>query len=322
MADLKREHPMKQAFRGAVTGFVLALGALGALGLPAAPAAAQAANAPLYRQLMEVNGVARNVRAVVTARRAAIVQIATERNGGSLNPQEQARLDAAMSASLDPLTEQLLNNIAQAQSAAFSDADLRALIAANGSAAAGRYNAAKFADAEQMSAQVQQYMVDAVLAIIRAYRDGAASPGPAVIQYGDAAEAERVRLVRRLFVVDGTEALVTQFVGREHMKLIIQEVANHIDFSALSEDEKVRLANIAATEQANLIENVLNLNARNQARLLTRADLETLIAAFDVPAQQALTRIRLEDTGDVDREAEVLLQAAAEQIIADFESGQ
>lgn len=312
---------MKRPFRHALVGLTLALGVMTAAAVPAAPAAAQSATAPQYRRLMEMNGVARNVRLAVANHRAWIVQVVTERNGAPLTPAQQARLEVAMGAVLDPVTERTLDSIAQAQSPNFSDADISALIAANGSAAAGRYAAAKFASNEELAPEIQACMAAAAVAIILGYRDGAESPGPLVVRGADAAETERMALVRRLFAVDGTEALVSQFVRRSHIELILQEVGKHLDFDSMSEDDKRRFVAIATVEQENLIENILNLNARSQARLLSRADLETLIGAYDIPAQRTLTRIRLEDTGELDRQAATLLQAAAEQVIDDFENG-
>lgn len=306
---------------------LLAAAALGCAALTAVaalptPVVAQAANAPLYRQLMEVNGVARNVRQVIANTRASIIAAAAERKGSALTAAEEARLEVIMTAALDPVTEQMLDAIARGQSAGFSEADIRALIAANTGPAAGRYNAARFADGESQSAAIQAYMVDAVVAIIKTFRDDADSPGVAPVEGADAAESTRIELARRLFEVDGTQAVVEKFVGDTHMRLIIQEVAKYIDFDALSEAERYRLATVAATEQSNLSENILNLNARTQAGLLSRTDLETLIVAFNIPAQQALTRLRLEDDGALDQQVQAMLDAATQQIIADFEGGQ
>ncbi|MBW8882749.1 MAG: hypothetical protein JF615_15415, partial [Asticcacaulis sp.] len=81
----------------------------------------------------------------------------------------------------------------------------------------------------------------------------------------DPAFEERVNLMRELFRVDGTEDLIRFFVAREHMKLIVQEVARHIDFNKLSQTDKVRLASIVTVVQTELQDNIILLNARQQA---------------------------------------------------------
>lgn len=144
----------------------------------------------------------------------------------------------------------------------------------------------------------------------------------AAVPAGNAAFEERVGLARTLFRVDGTEELVRFFVSREHMKLIIQEVARHIDFTKLSETDRVRLATIAAMAQTELEDKILDLNARNQANILTSPELMQLIVAFDIDPQRKMTRMRLNDDGKIDRAAELDLRLAQYTIVKQFESGQ
>ncbi|ESQ77152.1 hypothetical protein ABAC402_01770 [Asticcacaulis sp. AC402] len=133
---------------------------------------------------------------------------------------------------------------------------------------------------------------------------------------------ERMGLARTLFRVDGTEDLIRHFVSTEHMKLIIQEVARHIDFNKLTETDRYRLATIAAVAQTELEDKVLDLNARTQAGILTAPELMQLIAAFDIDPQRKLTHLRLNDDGKIDRAAELDLRLAQYQIVKQFETGQ
>ncbi|EGF92543.1 hypothetical protein ABI_09800 [Asticcacaulis biprosthecium C19] len=144
----------------------------------------------------------------------------------------------------------------------------------------------------------------------------------AAVPAGNAAFEERVGLVRTLYRVDGTEELVRFFVSREHMKLIIQEIARHIDFNTLSETDRVRLATIAAVAQTELEDRILDLTARNQANTLTSQEVMQLIVAFDIDPQRKLTLLRLNDDGKIDRAAELDLRLAQYQIVKQFESGQ
>lgn len=151
--------------------------------------------------------------------------------------------------------------------------------------------------------------------------DQAASPA-ADAAVTDPALAERVGLARALFRVDGTDALIRHFVETEHMKLIIAEVARHIDFSKLSESDKYRLAAIAANAQTELEENILNLSATQTAQLMTKPELLQLMAAFDTDAQRKLTDVRLHDDGKTDSLAELDIRLAQYQIVKQYESGQ
>ena len=145
---------------------------------------------------------------------------------------------------------------------------------------------------------------------------------PAADDVSDPALAERIGLARALFRVDGTDALIRHVVETEHMKLIIAEVARHIDFSKLSESDKYRLAAIAANAQAELEENILNLSAAQTAQLMTKPDLLQLLAAFDTDAQRKLTAVRLGDNGKTDSLAELDIRLAQYQIVKQYESGQ
>jgi len=136
----------------------------------------------------------------------------------------------------------------------------------------------------------------------------------------DPAVEERVDLARAVYRIDGTDALVRHFIATQHMKLIIGEVARHIDFSKLSDSDKYRLAAIAAVAQTELEEKVIRMNALVQAQTLTKPELLQLLAAYDNDAQRKLTDLRLHDDGKVDRAAELDIRLAQFQIVKAFET--
>ncbi|MBP2158020.1 MULTISPECIES: hypothetical protein [Asticcacaulis] len=133
---------------------------------------------------------------------------------------------------------------------------------------------------------------------------------------------ERIALVRTIYRVDGTDALVRHFVSTQHMRLIITEVNNHVNIAGLSDPEKYRLAAIAAAAQTELEDKILNMDARLQANSLSKPELMQLIAAFDSDAQRKLTDLRLKDDGKLDRRIELNIAAAQIQILQRFEDGE
>jgi len=138
----------------------------------------------------------------------------------------------------------------------------------------------------------------------------------------DPALEERVDLARAVYRIDGTDALIRHFIATQHMKLIIEEVARHIDFSKLSDSDKYRLAAIAAVAQTELEEKVLRMNALVQAQALSKPELLQLLAAYDTETQRKLTDLRLHDDGKVDRAAELDIRLAQFRIVKAFEAGQ
>lgn len=138
----------------------------------------------------------------------------------------------------------------------------------------------------------------------------------------DADLEERIALVRTIYRVDGTDALVRHFISTQHMRLIITEVNNHVNIASLSDPEKYRLAAIAAAAQTELEDKVLNMDARLQAQSLSKPELMQLIAAFDSEAQRKLTELRLKDDGKLDRRIELNIAAAQIQILQRYEDGE
>jgi hypothetical protein len=169
---------------------------------------------------------------------------------------------------------------------------------------------------------------DTAQAIVRAFKatpgtaDQAASDAADDTSTGDPAMDERIALARTVFKVDGTDELLRHLVSTQLMKVIIGEVAKHIDINKLSDGDKYRLSAVAASAQTELEENILNLNARIEATYLTKQDLTLLIVAYDTDAQRKQTRLHLADTGKADRDAMLDLSLSQIQIVKAYESGQ
>jgi len=287
--------------------------------------AATSGKIALYEQLMELNGVSRNIRDVVASTRDSTRLVIIDRAKlDTLTPAQEARFIGIADPILKNAEADLIASVAAAQAPGFSDTEIRQLIIANASPAAAKYNAAKFVDQDKSADKIQSYMVNAVVRIIKAYQtnDSGDTPIDNNDNAGlDPASLDREDLVRALYRVDGTDALIRHFVASQHMKLIIQEVANHIDFSTLGEDDKTRMAAIAAAAQTELEEAILNQSARVQAAALTSDELKLLVTAYDMDAQRKLSELRLSDDGTTDRDAELTLQTAQLQIVKAFEAG-
>ncbi|MDV6331784.1 hypothetical protein [Asticcacaulis sp. 201] len=169
------------------------------------------------------------------------------------------------------------------------------------------------------------FVHDTAIAVVAAFQKSDRKTADAVATYAatpalDPAVEERVALAQAVYKIDGTDALIRHFVAVTHMRLIIQEVARHIDFSKMSETDKYRLAAIAAVAQTELEDKIIRMNALIQAQNLTKADLLQLLAAYDTDAQRKLTNMRLHDDGKVDSAAELDIRLAQYQIIKAYES--
>ena len=133
---------------------------------------------------------------------------------------------------------------------------------------------------------------------------------------------EKIGLVRTLYRVDGTDALLRHFVATEHMRLIITEVNNHIEIGKLSEGDRYRLSAIAASAETELEDKILTMDARVQAANLSKPELLQLIAAYDSDAQRKQTQQRLGDSGKLDRSIDLDIKLAQIQIVKAVETGQ
>lgn len=124
----------------------------------------------LYKTLMELNGTTRNVRNLLQNTKAAVKLVIIERSGGApLTAEQEARFNQIADPILRDTETSLIDQIALAQSQTFSESEIRALIAANSSPAAAKYNEGKFAHPEAQAIAIQGYMIDAVVKIVKGF---------------------------------------------------------------------------------------------------------------------------------------------------------
>lgn len=130
----------------------------------------------LYKQLMQLNGVTRSVKTALEATKTQTRMVVLERAGKSaLSAEEEARYNTIADGILKETEETVLNDIARSHAQSFSVDELQQLINANASVAAAKYNAGKFMSAESSAQEVQTYMVEAVIRIIKTFKDSAVS---------------------------------------------------------------------------------------------------------------------------------------------------
>ena len=138
----------------------------------AADSAAAQKKIDLYKQLMQLNGVTRGVRTALDATKAQTRLVVLERAGKSaMTPAEEARYNTVADAVLKETETNVLDSIARSQSQSFSADEIQQLINANASVAAAKYNAGKFVTAQNSTEEVQSYMVQAVVKIIKTFKD-------------------------------------------------------------------------------------------------------------------------------------------------------
>lgn len=142
----------------------------------AADTAAAQKKIDLYKQLMQLNGVTRGVRTALDATKAQTRLVVLERAGKSaMTPAEEARYNTIADEVLKETEANVLDSIARSQSQSFSADEIQQLINANASVAAAKYNAGKFVTAQNSTEEVQSYMVQAVVKIIKTFKDSVAS---------------------------------------------------------------------------------------------------------------------------------------------------
>ena len=125
---------------------------------------------------MQLNGVSRGVRTALDATKAQIRLVVLERAGKSaMTPAEEARYNSIADVVLKETEANVLDSIARSQSQSFSADEIQQLINANASVAAAKYNAGKFVTAQNSTEEVQSYMVQAVVKIIKTFKDSVAS---------------------------------------------------------------------------------------------------------------------------------------------------
>ena len=141
-----------------------------------ADAAVATQKVELYKQLMELNGMSRNIRNVLDNTKTTTKLIVIQRSGSDhLTPEQETRYDQIADTVLKDTETRLIDEIAQAQAASYSADEIKQLIAANSSVAAAKYNAAKFVDPSGSASQVQGYMVEAVIKIMTRFKESVTS---------------------------------------------------------------------------------------------------------------------------------------------------
>ena len=130
----------------------------------------------LYKQLMELNGVARSVRNSLDATKASTKTIVLERAGkATLTPAEEARYNTVADTILKDTETSVIDEIARVQSQSFSAEEIQQLIVANSSVAAAKYNAGKFTAPDNNADEIQTYMVEAVVKIVKTFKESVTS---------------------------------------------------------------------------------------------------------------------------------------------------
>jgi hypothetical protein len=138
--------------------------------------AAAAQKIELYKQLMELNGTSRTIRTVLDNTKTTTRLIVIQRSGSDhLTPEQDARYNQIADSVLKDTETKLIDEIAQAQATAYSADEIKQLIAANSSVAAAKYNAAKFVDQAGNTSQIETYMVEAVVKIMKTFKESVAS---------------------------------------------------------------------------------------------------------------------------------------------------
>ncbi len=141
-----------------------------------ADAASAANKVALYKQLMELDGTARNIRSVLDNAKTTTKLVVIQRSGESqLTTEQSTRYDQIADKIMKDTEAQLIDSIAQNQASSFSADEIQQLITANSSISAAKYNAAKFVDQSGNAAQVESYMVEAVVKIVKSFKESVAS---------------------------------------------------------------------------------------------------------------------------------------------------
>ena len=130
----------------------------------------------LYKQLMELNGMSRNIRIVLDNTKTTTKLIVIQRSGTDhLTPDQETRYNQIADTVLKDTESKLIDEIAQSQATSYSADEIKQLIASNSSVAAAKYNAAKFVDQSGNATQIEGYMVEAVIKIMKTFKESVTS---------------------------------------------------------------------------------------------------------------------------------------------------
>lgn len=125
-----------------------------------------------YRELMELNGTARYVRDQISSLGVVTRELAMENlNLKVFTPDQERRFFQISSVVLKKVESDILNDLAQTQSRYFTIEEIQTLIKANSSISAVKYNSAKFSDPKASQSLVTSYMVEAVVTIIKSFKE-------------------------------------------------------------------------------------------------------------------------------------------------------
>lgn len=284
-----------------------------------APAQTTPEGRALFRELMERNGSMGGIRNLVlrhrTETRDLLQQSELER---ALTAAEETRFETLADAEYAAAQERIVAGLVAKQSGAFTPDQLRRMINAASSPAAARYFAVQYQQDDDMTAKVENRMVQAIVKVVQTWNSGgsiAIEPPPKDLT---TAFGLRVSAARDLLRVDGSEAVVIKTIRNVHGPMIIAELANHIDFDKLSEADRQRLSTLYAVEVTNLAAAVNQYYVYRFATAMSLDELNQLKSAMDTPEQALLAKIRVEDDGSFDVEVEETLNAVRQKIFAAF----
>lgn len=137
-----------------------------------AAAARKSRRIALYKQLMDTNGTSKNVHMIMANTKAAVRLVILERKGAkSLSPADELKFNQIADRVLKEAEVSIIDQIAATQSANFTEEEILTLISANSGPVAAKYNASKFANPDANAQQIQSYMVEAVIKIIKTFKE-------------------------------------------------------------------------------------------------------------------------------------------------------
>jgi len=125
----------------------------------------------LYKQLMSLNGTTQNLEMILKNSKDVTRNVVVERQTGhTLSPDDLQKYNEVSDKVLDETKTTLIDVIAKAQAKNFTEAEIAQLIKANSSLAVAKYTSGKFAMPESMNQVIQNYMVAAIIRIIKDFK--------------------------------------------------------------------------------------------------------------------------------------------------------
>lgn len=301
---------MRRRILSLILAAMMSAAAIGT-GAPAAAEedAAHEARISLYMTFLEAEGRAQQVRdlvAGVKAHTAAIV--AGEVFQTETLPPEQQKIFEDIAAPIFATAEkEILFYMADKQSATLTQADIQALIDLNQQPLVKKYAAMKQSLPDN-SKQVETLMVDSVVDLVGSFQENRPLP-PAVMPD---------RPIDRLLKAEGMAAGTRSTIAASMMPMIVQEVGQYIDLPALTQTDRGRMHAMIEIEKERLAQNILQLTAQALTALLSEAEINALLAAYDIPAQHKLTAARTKEGPGLDALVEGILSDAMDTAYIDY----